>query len=203
MQYVGIQTQQSRNNRRSVLLLFLFPCLVAALLYLACYLLAAMGHGESMEVSILELANPLFINALPYTMGVVLIWFQIAFWANMSIIKAATGAKPLDRRENKRVYNLVENLCMANGMKTPKINIIDDDSLNAFASGINDRTYTVTLERDYSKVERRRTGSSHRPRTDSHPQQRCAPADRLDCICRNLLDADADHFLYYYARAHT
>ena len=147
MQYVGIQTQQSRNNRRSVLLLFLFPCLVAALLYLACYLLAAMGHGESMEVSILELANPLFINALPYTMGVVLIWFLIAFWANTSIIKAATGAKPPDRRENKRVYNLVENLCMANGMKTPKINIIDDDSLNAFASGINDRTYTVTLSK--------------------------------------------------------
>ena len=147
MQYVGIQTQQSRNNRRSVLLLFLFPCLVAALLYLACYLLAAMGHGESMEVSILELANPLFINALPYTMGVVLIWFLIAFWANTSIIKAATGAKPLDRRENKRVYNLVENLCMANGMKTPKINIINDDSLNAFASGINDRTYTVTLSK--------------------------------------------------------
>ena len=86
MQYVGIQTQQSRNNRRSVLLLFLFPCLVAALLYLACYLLVAFGHGESMEVSILELANPLFINALPYTMGVVLIWFLIAFWANTSII---------------------------------------------------------------------------------------------------------------------
>ena len=36
---------------------------------------------------------------------------------------------------------------MANGMKTPKINIIDDDSLNAFASGINDRTYTVTLSK--------------------------------------------------------
>ncbi len=95
-------------------------------------------------------------------------------------------------------------LCMANGMKTPKINIIDDDSLNAFASGINDRTYTVTLSKGIiQEVERRRTGSSHRPRTDSHPQQRCAPADRLDCICRNLLDADADHFLYYYARAHT
>ena len=98
MQYVGIQTQQSRNNRRSVLLLFLFPCLVAALLYLACYLLAAMGHGESMEVSILELANPLFINALPYTMGVVLIWFLIAFWANTSIIKAATPAPTPPKR---------------------------------------------------------------------------------------------------------
>ena len=100
-----------------------------------------------METGMLEMINPLFINALPYTMGIVLIWFLIAFWMNTSIIKAATGAKPLDRRENKRVYNLVENLCMANGMKTPKINIIDDNSLNAFASGINDRTYTVTLSR--------------------------------------------------------
>ena len=147
MQYVGIQTQQSRNNRRSVFLLFLFPCLVAALLYLACYLLVALGHDESMETGMLEMINPLFINALPYTMGIVLVWFLIAFWMNTSIIKAATGAKPLDRRENKRVYNLVENLCMANGMKAPKINIIDDNSLNAFASGINDRTYTVTLSR--------------------------------------------------------
>ena len=147
MQYVGIQTQQSRNNRRSVFLLFLFPCLVAALLYLACYLLVALGHDESMETGMLEMINPLFINALPYTMGIVLIWFLIAFWMNTSIIKAATGAKPLDRRENKRVYNLVENLCMANGMKAPNINIIDDNSLNAFASGINVRTYTVTLSR--------------------------------------------------------
>lgn len=69
MQYVGIQTQQSRNNRRSVLLLFLFPCLVAALLYLACYLLAAMGHGESMEVSILELANPFSSMPSPIRWG--------------------------------------------------------------------------------------------------------------------------------------
>ena len=39
---VGIQTQQSRNNLRSAFLLFLFPCLVAALLYLSCYLLVLL-----------------------------------------------------------------------------------------------------------------------------------------------------------------
>ena len=47
----------------------------------------------------------------------------------------ATGSKPLERMENKRVYNLVENLCISKGMKTPQIFIIEDDSLNAFASG--------------------------------------------------------------------
>jgi heat shock protein HtpX len=61
MQYVGIQTQQSRNNLRSAFLLFLFPCLVAALLYLACYLLTFMGYKEDMEVEMMPIVN-LFVT---------------------------------------------------------------------------------------------------------------------------------------------
>lgn len=98
-----------------------------------------------MESEIMPMVNQLFISSLPYTMGAVLLWFLIAYWSNTSIINAATGAKPLDRKENKRIYNMVENLCMSQGMNMPKINIIFDDSLNAYASGINERTYTVTL----------------------------------------------------------
>lgn len=85
MQYVGIQTQQSRNNLRSAFLLFLFPCLVAALLYLACYLLTFMGYKEDMEVEMMPIVNHFFFSSLPYTMGIVLIWFLIAYWANTSI----------------------------------------------------------------------------------------------------------------------
>jgi heat shock protein HtpX len=46
-----------------------------------------------------------------------------------------------------RVYNLVENLCIQVGMKTPQIYIIEDDSLNAFASGINEKTFSISLSR--------------------------------------------------------
>lgn len=146
MQYVGIQTQQSRNNLRSVFLLFLFPCLVTALLYFTCYLLILLGHGKNMETEMITpMVNHYFLSSLPYTLGIVLIWFLIAYWMNANIINSATGSKPLDRKENKRVYNLVENLCMSQGINMPKINIIYDSSLNAFASGINDRTYTITL----------------------------------------------------------
>lgn len=63
------------------------------------------------------------------------------------MINAATDSKPLERSENKRVYNLVENLCISTGMTTPKINIIDDDSLNAFASGIDQRTFSISLSK--------------------------------------------------------
>ena len=63
------------------------------------------------------------------------------------MIQHATGAQPLERKENPRVYNLVENLCMSCGMPMPKVNIVEDPQLNAFASGINQKSYTVTLTR--------------------------------------------------------
>ncbi len=152
MEYVGIYTQQRRNNTRSVLLLCLFPCLVVGLLYLFCFLFVwCILSGEGYEASELSYmfpyANGYFIHLAPYVLGGVLIWFVVAYFANVQMIQSATGAKPLERKDNKRVYNLVENLCISQGMKMPKINIIYDDSLNAFASGINDRTYTVTLSK--------------------------------------------------------
>ena len=153
MQYVGIQTQQSRNNFRSLLLLCLFPVLVCVLVLLFCYLFVILlgdgGENNQMQGGITQaqLVIGLFIQLVPYVLGGVLIWFLIAYFANAHIINSATGSKPLSRMENKRVYNLVENLCMSQGMKMPKINVIDDDSLNAFASGINERSYTVTLSR--------------------------------------------------------
>ena len=61
------------------------------------------------------------------------------------MIRHATGARPLERRENPRVYNIVENLTMSCGMPMPKINVIDDPQLNAFASGIDTNSYTVTV----------------------------------------------------------
>jgi heat shock protein HtpX len=59
----------------------------------------------------------------------------------------ATGSKTLERKENKRVYNLLENLCISQGMTMPKLHIIEDDSLNAFASGINKSSYSISLSR--------------------------------------------------------
>lgn len=150
MQYVGIQTQKSRNNFRSLLLLCLFPLLVCVLVLLFCYLYVMFSGASNQvqgEVTLTQLAMGVFVQIAPYVLGGVLVWFLIAYFANTSIINSATGSIPLSRQENKRVYNLVENLCMSQGMKMPRVNVINDNSLNAFASGINERTYTVTLSR--------------------------------------------------------
>ena len=153
MGYVGIQTQKSRNDFRSMLLLFMFPCLILGMVYLFCLILAWLGltgavSAETAEKGSLWIsANSVFLKSAPYALGGTFVWFIIAYFSNTLIIKASTGAKALERKKNKRVYNLVENLCMSHGMKMPRINIVYDNSLNAFASGINERTYTVTLSK--------------------------------------------------------
>jgi heat shock protein HtpX len=147
MQYVGIHTQQARNNLRSVVLLCLFPCLVVLLTFLFAILFAYATNNGAEKVDIWQTALLFVEQSAPYIIGGVAVWFLIAYFANTSIIRSATGARPLERKENKRVYNLVENLCMTQGMPMPQINVIEDDSLNAFASGINKRTYTVSLSR--------------------------------------------------------
>ncbi|MDR2868607.1 MAG: M48 family metallopeptidase [Bacteroidales bacterium] len=149
MQYVGIHTQQARNNTKTTLLLILFPVITLALVFLAILLFGYFAFSQSeVAVPISEMWGFVwasFLQAAPWTIAIVLVWFLIAYFANTFLIAKATGAKPLERKENMRVYNLVENLCMSKGMQMPKINVIDDSSLNAFASGINPKTYTVTL----------------------------------------------------------
>ena len=138
MAYLGIQKQISRNNRNSVLLLVAFPAILLGMVYL--FFLFTSGNVPAY-------ATGQFTRTAPWVIAATAVWFLIAWKFNTSMISAATGARPLERKENKRVYNLVENLCIAQGMRMPKINVIEDDSLNAFASGINQQTYTVSLSR--------------------------------------------------------
>jgi heat shock protein HtpX len=138
MKYIGLHQQISRNNRNSLLLLIAFPALLLAMFYVFFF------FADKQDT---ELTNLHFLQALPFVLVGVSLWFLIAWAGHSTFIRMATASKPLERMENKRVYNLVENLCIQEGMTMPAVYVIEDDSLNAFASGINQKTYTVTLSR--------------------------------------------------------
>jgi len=141
MKYIGLNSQIWRNNFKSVILLILFPVVILGLVWLFVFLVQPLNEYR------IERANQLFLTSLPWVLAGVGLWFVIAWFSHKGMIERATGSAPLSRKENKRIYNLVENLCIASGMLMPKVNIINDDSLNAFASGINTSTFTVSLSR--------------------------------------------------------
>lgn len=144
MTYVGIQSQIRRNNTNCILLIVTFPLVLLGMVYAFMYFANMYLHRQYEEVPPI---NDAFLSTMPVILIGVGIWFLIAWFFHTSLIQYATGSKPLERRENTRIYNLVENLCISQGMKTPNIYVIEDDSLNAFASGINENTFSVSLSR--------------------------------------------------------
>lgn len=151
MKYVGMYTQIRRNNMMSIVLLLLFPLIILGTIWVFLALVNYFGtyyydaQGNMVNVFNADIVNGYFVSTIPWVIGGVGIWFLIAYFANTAMIKQATGARPLARRDNPRVYNIVENLCMTCGMDMPQINVIDDPQLNAFASGIDKKSYTVTV----------------------------------------------------------
>ena len=138
MQYLGIQQQITRNNTKSVLFLLAFPLLILVGVYVVLYVLSDQD---------IEQTNTQFLSVVPIILAGVGIWFVISYFFHTQMIQMATHSEPLERRDNKRVYNLTENLCMSVGMTMPKLYIIESDALNAFASGINEKTFAITLTR--------------------------------------------------------
>jgi heat shock protein HtpX len=141
--YIGIQAQIRRNNRKSFFLLLGFPLLILGLVYVISFV---VGASETAQATTDEI-NEVFFRIAPWVILAVAIWFLIAYKSHNAMINASVHAKSLDRKNNMRVYNLVENLCMSVGMTMPKVQIIEDQALNAFASGLNEKSYTVTLTR--------------------------------------------------------
>lgn len=138
MQYLGIRQQIARNNIKSILFLLAFPLLILVGAYVVLYILSDQD---------IEHTNTQFLSIIPMVLIGVAIWFFISYFFHTQMIQSATHSRPLERRENMRVYNLTENLCMSVGMPMPKLYIIESDALNAFASGINEKTFAVTLTR--------------------------------------------------------
>lgn len=165
MAAIGLSTYQWNNNIKSILLLLLFPVLLLFLLGLIFYLFGwtqippqhKMIDPEIFRAfhlkPVLNTGRPedLALAAMytwwPVVMGVATVWVLVGYVFNSAIIRMATGAKPVTRQQEPQLYNMLENLCILRGMKMPQLYIIDVPMLNAFASGLDESSYTITVTR--------------------------------------------------------
>src|SRR5262249_20542100 len=86
-----------------------------------------------------------FRQSLPWvTLGTAL-WIVVAYYFHQNMIDAVTGAEEVTRKEQLRLYNLLENLCISRGIPMPKLKVMESDALNAFATGMNQRQYAITV----------------------------------------------------------
>lgn len=146
----GLQTHIWSNNWKSVLLMAGFPVLLLLLTY-ALFLLFAgftgMSVGPDPVAGYFIWAGQALAQSWPFAVLGALVWFVIAYFSYQAIIDAATGAKRVDRKQEPKLYNLLENLCISRGITMPALRIMETDALNAFATGLQKKNYSITVTR--------------------------------------------------------
>ena len=126
------------NNIKTAILVALFPLSFIALIFLFCWLI--MPARDALNTTI-QVAIPTFI--------VCAVWMLISWAFGDSMMLSGAGAVQIHDNdpENKKIFRAVENVALAAGLPTPRVYIIEDNGLNAFATGRNPRDASVALTR--------------------------------------------------------
>ncbi|MBI4159352.1 M48 family metallopeptidase [Candidatus Woesearchaeota archaeon] len=117
----------SSNKRKSILLIGLFFVIIGFLGY-------ALG---------VYLGNVLIGFSLAIIISVIMI--VISFYSGDRMILSMSHAVPADKKKYPHLVNSVEGLAIAAGIPTPKIYVIDDSAINAFATGRDPKHAAVTV----------------------------------------------------------
>jgi heat shock protein HtpX len=144
----GLHTHIAANRRRSAFLIAGLFCLFYLMAFgLALLLQAWRGDGSGSFDSLLHAAVQNMVWLAPTTTLLVAFWVWCGFRLNAFILNLTTGSSAIERQDNPRLYNLVQNLCISRGLTMPKLRILETDAPNAFASGTRPEQYTITVTR--------------------------------------------------------
>src|SRR6266852_1130498 len=141
----GLYTHIASNKFRSMLLLAGLFLLVYVIVYSGALIIEVVNNGSASVGYYLRVALVDVIRTLPFSTAAAAAWIVIAYFFHQSIIDAVTGGESVTRQEQPRLYNLLENLCISRGIPMPKLKMMPSDALNAFATGLNQRQYAVTV----------------------------------------------------------
>lgn len=132
------------NNRKIVGLVLLFPVALAAFIYAFFLLLDVIGETPFDQA--IQNSNEIFIGVVPIIIGLAIILTLISFGFGDKMMLGFAGAKICpDNKEHLQIYRMVENLALKAGIPTPKVYLIPDESLNAFATGYSPKSASIAL----------------------------------------------------------
>jgi heat shock protein HtpX len=140
----GLYSHIQSNRRRSIALLVGLFFLIYLMVYAGALVAEALSVDAGSDV-LMQLAWRDFLQAAPWATVGTALWVVIAYYFHQGMIDALTGGREVSRAEEPRLYNILENLCISRGITMPKLKVMESDALNAFATGMSDKQYSITV----------------------------------------------------------
>lgn len=122
-----------------------FPLVLAALSYLCIFAFTHLVRDPDFYVNPITQANMYAMYIIPGTVILAAIWITFSYFGGGHMLLSAANAHEIRKQDNPEVYRLVENVCITMGMPLPKVYIIDDHSMNAFATGRDPQHASIAL----------------------------------------------------------
>jgi heat shock protein HtpX len=141
----GLYSHIQSNRRRSVVLLIGLFVLVYLLTFAGALVAEVVFGGDGRLDFLINAAIRHTIYSLPWVTIGTIVWILIAYRFHQAMIDAITGGQEVTRQDQPRLYNLLENLCISRGITMPKLKVMESDALNAFATGLNEKQYSITV----------------------------------------------------------
>ncbi len=147
----GLYTHIQANRRRSFILIAGLFFLVYVLTFAFALLFRAFEIGPAVPggtvQDYLEAAAGDLLWLSPVVTAGTALWVWAGRKFHQGIIDAVAGSHDVTREENPRLYDLLENLCISRGLPMPRLRIMETERLNAFATGLNEKQYAITVTR--------------------------------------------------------
>src|ERR1700731_1076794 len=140
----GLYSHIQSNRRRSIALLIGLFFLIYLMVYAGALVAEALSVDAGSDV-LMQLAWNDLLHAAPWATVGTALWVVIAYYFHQGMIDALTGGREVTRAEEPRLYNILENLCISRGITMPKLKVMESDALNAFATGMSDKQYSITV----------------------------------------------------------
>jgi heat shock protein HtpX len=131
----------AKNKRQSTLLMVFMICLGMLLGAVLAAAVVAYGNGAAEALIPSAILGALAAGAVA-VLGTLWSWYGGA-----SAILAMSGARPIEKPQDPELFNVVEELSIAAGVPMPKVYLIDDSAMNAFATGRDPQHAAVAITR--------------------------------------------------------
>lgn len=141
----GLYTHIASNRRKSVFLLGGLFILVYVMVFAGALIAEVLMNSNAPFGYYITTAWRHLISAMPFATVAAAIWIVIAYKFHQKMIDAVTGSHEVTRQEEPRLYNLLENMCISRGIPMPKLKVMDSEARNAFATGLNEKQYSITV----------------------------------------------------------
>ncbi|MET0605059.1 MAG: M48 family metallopeptidase [Beijerinckiaceae bacterium] len=143
----GLYTHIQANRRRSVILIVGLSALILVVAFAANLIGEALiGRSYTLE-GMLRDAAARTLTVSPLVAIGVAVWVAISWKLHQWLIDKVTDGHKLSRSDAPELYNLLENLCISRGVTMPSLRIVETDALNAFATGLTEKQYSISVTR--------------------------------------------------------